>query len=72
MTFFFKIHFNFNIEISVSWDTFHYQSPAGFRPRIPENPSGSPPVFSAPITTNQCTSLTATGIVFLSLPLLRI
>ena len=37
--------FNFNVEISVSCNLCRYQDPAGFRPRVLVNTSGSPATF---------------------------
>lgn len=47
-------------EISISWESSHYRDPAGFRPRVLRNLSGSPQVFSSgrpplnAITGTQC------------------
>ena len=34
--------FDFNVEISVSWEACRYHDVAGFRPRVQENLSGAP------------------------------
>jgi hypothetical protein len=42
MPFFLQDPFNFNVEISVSSSACRYQDPAGFRPRVHKECSGSP------------------------------
>jgi hypothetical protein len=42
MTFFLQDPFNFNVEISVSWEACRYHDVAGFRPRMGIKSPGSP------------------------------